>query len=231
MAKTLAINSCTVGSDQICCFNQLTKKEMDIINENSLEVQYEKDENICKQGTFASHVMVIQEGLVKVYLEGNNETLILKILPAVNMIGLSSLIEGNSVFQYSAQAYLPTTIRLIEINVFKNIMENNGKFATKVVSLLGANVAITYGRFFCLTKKQTYGRLADILLCLAQRIYKNDKFPLQLTRKDLGDLASMSIESIARILTKFKEDNLIKITNDSIEILDVKRLTMISNNG
>ena len=231
MDQSLAINSCTVGGDQICCFEKLSKKEMDIINANSVEVRYAAGENICKQGTFASHIMVIQEGLVKIYLEGNNETLILKILPAVNMIGLSSLIEGNSVFQYSALAYLPTKLRLIEINVFKSIMEKNGKFATKIVSLLGANVAITYGRFFCLTKKQTYGRLADILLCLAQRIYKNDKFPLQLSRKDLGDLASMSIESIARILTKFKEDKLIKIDNDSIEILDLERLTMISNNG
>lgn len=231
MTKGLVINSCTVGGDQVCCFDKLSKKEMDMINENSVEVQYDREENICKQGTFASHIMVIQEGLVKVYLEGNNEILIIKILPAVNMIGLSSLIEGNNVFQYSAQAYLPTTIRFIEINVFKSIMEKNGKFATKVVSLLGANVAITYGRFFCLTKKQTYGRLADILLCLAQRIYKNDKFPLQLTRKELGDLASMSVESIARILTKFKEDKLIKITNDSIEILDLERLTIISNNG
>lgn len=231
MAQSLAINSCTVGSDQLCCFDKLSKKEMDIINANSVVAKYSAGENICKQGTFASHIMVIEEGLVKAYLEGNNETLILKILPAVNMLGLSSLIEGNSVFQYSAQAYLPTTLRLIEINEFKGIMEKNGKFATKIVSLLGANVAITYGRFFCLTKKQTYGRLADILLCLAQRIYKNDKFPLQLTRKDLGELSSMSIESIARILTKFKEDKLIKITNDSIEILDLERLTMISNNG
>ena len=32
MDQSLAINSCTVGSDQLCCFDKLSKKEMDIIN-------------------------------------------------------------------------------------------------------------------------------------------------------------------------------------------------------
>ncbi len=93
------------------------------------------------------------------------------------------------------------------------------------------NSIITNGRFFCMTKKQTNGRLADILLCLAQRIYKLDKFPLQLNRKELVELSGMSVESTARILTKFKEDNLIEIKPDSIEILDIERLSLISQNG
>ncbi|MCK5277322.1 MAG: Crp/Fnr family transcriptional regulator, partial [Cyclobacteriaceae bacterium] len=132
---------------------------------------------------------------------------------------------------YSAQAYLETTVKLIEINTFKELLNKNGKFATSVLSILAENAVITYGRFFCLTKKQTNGRLADIILCLAQRVYKMDQFPLQLTRKELAELSSMSVESITRILTKFKEDKLIRIDPDHIEILDAKRLMMISQTG
>lgn len=204
-----------------------------MIDANSVEITYSKGETVCKQGTFASHIMVINEGLVKIYLEGKDkdETLILKILPAVNVIGLTSLIEGNSVFQYSAQAYLDTTVKLIDINTFRQILRKNGEFATKIISLLGENTVITYGRFFCLTKKQTYGRLADVILCLSQRVYKKEIFPLQLTRKELAELSSMSVESIARILTKFKEDKLIRVDSDTIEILDVERLNRVSRNG
>jgi len=196
-----------------------------------VEVRYDKGETICKQGSFASHIMMITEGLAKIYLEGAGETLILKILPAVNLIGLTSLIEGNTVFQYSAQAYVPTTVKLIEINTFRDLMKRNGKFASNVISLLAENTVITYGRFFCLTKKQTYGRLADVLLCLANRVYKQNEFPLMLSRKELAELASMSVESITRILTKFKEDELIKMKPDSVELLDVERLNKISQSG
>ena len=231
MSSVLGINSCTVGKDQVCCFDYLTEEEMDIVNANMVEVHYSKGETICKQGSFASHIMMITEGLAKIYLEGAGEMLILKILPAVNLIGLTSLIEGNTVFQYSSQAYVPTTVKLIEINTFKDIMKRNGQFASNVISLLAENTVITYGRFFCLTKKQTYGRLADVLLCLAQRVYKEDDFPLLLTRKELAELASMSVESITRILTKFKEDGLISMKQDRMEILDAERLYKISQSG
>ncbi len=41
----------------------------------------------------------------------------------------------------------------------------------------------------------------------------------------------MSVESITRILTKFKEDGLIRVGQDSIEILDLERLENISQKG
>jgi len=226
-----AINSCMIGKNQLYCFDKLSKDELALIDKNSVEINYEKGEMICKQGSFASHIMVLEEGLAKIYLEGCNDTLILKILPAVNIIGLTSLIEGNNVFQYSARAYLKTKVKLIEINFFRELMRKNADFSSRLVGLLAENTVITYGRFFCLTKKQTYGRLADILLCLSQRVYKQDHFPLQLSRKELGELASMSVESIARILTKFKEDKLIKLNQDSLEILDFEKLSMVSRNG
>jgi hypothetical protein len=41
----------------------------------------------------------------------------------------------------------------------------------------------------------------------------------------------MSVESTARILSKFKDEGLIEITPDTIEILDFDRLNLISENG
>lgn len=231
MTKSKIINSCTVGKKDMCCFDVLSDEELAIIDDNMVEIEFEKGETICKQGAFASNIIVLDEGLAKIYKEGGNDTLILKILPAVNIIGLSVLFDGNNVFHYSAMAYLKSKVRLIEINAFKKLINTNATFASKIISLLSENTVTTHGRFFCLTKKQTYGRFADILLCLSQRIYKKDHFPLQLSRKELAELSSMSVESITRILTKFKEDGLIRVGQDSIEILDIKRLESISQNG
>jgi len=223
--------SCSVGEDEPRCFELLTSEEKQLIDANKVDVSYKKGEIICKQGTFATHIMVVTEGLAKIFLEGCNDSLILKILPAVNIIGLPCLFEGNSIFHYSAQAYLDTTVSLIEIGTFKKIIESNAKFASKIISLLGENTIIAYGRFFCLTKKQTNGRLADVLLCLSQRIYKDTNFPLHLTRKELAELAGMSVESTTRILTKFNEEGLIRINKKNIEIVDLDRLILISLKG
>ncbi len=231
MPKSVVYNGCSVGENPLCCFDDLTDDEIAFVEQNSVEVNYKRGEIICKQGSFASHIMVMKEGLAKIYLENGNDSLILKILPSVNIIGLPSLFEGNNTFPYSAQTYMDSTVKLIEIGAFKSLIEKNAKFAGQVISMLAENSVIINGRFFCLTKKQTYGRLADVLLCLAQRIYKQNKFPLQLTRKDLAELASMSVESTTRILTSFKEENLIALHCNEIEILDPDKLLEISSIG
>lgn len=231
MPKSVVYNGCSVGENPLCCFDDLTQDELDFVEENSVEVEYKRGEIICKQGSFASHIMVMKEGLAKIYLENGNDSLILKILPAVNIIGLPALFDGNNTFPYSAQTYMDSTVKLIEIGAFKSLISSNGKFAGQVISMLAENSVIINGRFFCLTKKQTYGRLADVLLCLSNRIYKTDKFPLQLTRKDLAELASMSVESTTRILTKFKEEGLIALHCNEIEILNADKLLEISTIG
>lgn len=209
----------------------LTEEELDFLNAKTLDVYYQKGEMICKQGTFASHVMILQEGLVKSFLEGNSDNLILQIFAPVNIIGLASLYEGTSVFHHSVQAYMDSRVSLVEISAVRQAIQTNAKFASKMISTLAEQKIITSGRFFCLTKKQTYGRLADVLICLANRIYKSHKFPLQLSRKDFAELSGMSVESIARIFTKFKADGLIELNNEYVEILDMEMLSLISQKG
>lgn len=224
-------NSCSIGSNSMECLKLLSESELKFLTDQMVDVYYQKGEMICKQGTFASHVMIIQEGLVKSFLEWSGENLILQIFAPVNIIGLSTLFEGNTVFQHSVQAYIDSKVSLIEISAFKQVMNSNAQFSARMVSLLAEQSAIINGRFYCLTKKQTYGRLADVIICLANRIYKTQKFPLHLSRKDFAELSGMSIESIARILTKFKGDGLIEINSDFVEILNYEKLNMISQKG
>jgi len=225
------LNSCTVSYDSIKCFDKLSDEELQLLETNRLEVTYNKGETICKQGTFASHIMYICRGLVNVYIENEVNTLTLKILPEGNLIGLTSLFETNNIFQYSASAYKETTIRLIDINIFKQLLKQNSEFAYEVINVLCEDSVQVYGRFFCFTHKQSYGRMADILLCLSCRIYKGEEFELLLSRKELADLTGMSTESVIRVLKKFKEDKLIEVEGKKYKILNQEKLQQISNHG
>ncbi len=224
-------NSCTLQYDVLNCFKKLNDEELLLLEENKIEVFYKKGENICKQGTFASHIMYICDGLVKIYIENQQNSLTLKILPSGNIIGLTALLDGVNIFQYSAYTYKDTRMRLIDINIFKKLMMQNAAFANEVVNLLCENSIQIFGRFFCFTKKQSYGRMADTLLCLSTRVFKNKEFDLDLTRRELGDLTGMTPESVIRILSKFKKDGLIEINKASIKILNAEKLQQISDHG
>lgn len=225
------LTSCTVAGSNCDCFDKLSPEELQLIEDNSVEVNFKRGEYICKQGTFASHIMQITEGLAKVYIEGKNENLILRIIPEGNLVGLTSILKGNTIFQYSSIAYVDSIVKLIDINIFRKIILGNAIFASEIINILGENNLQIYGRFYCLTTKQSYGRLADIILCLSERIYKTKKFDLMLTRKDLGELTGMSTENVIRMLKKFKDEGLIGIEGKTFLIKEFESLKRISENG
>jgi len=175
--------------------------------------------------------MFVQKGLAKVFLDDGTNSLVLKIVPSGNLLGLTSLSDDNYTYQYSAMAYIETEIRQIDINVFRQLVRTNAEFAKEVIDILSANSVQIYGRFFCLTHKQAYGRLADILLCLSNRVFKLAEFELPLSRKDLGELSGMSSETVIRMLKKFCDDELIQIEGKNIKVLDFERLIRISELG
>ncbi|MFC2101339.1 cyclic nucleotide-binding domain-containing protein [Bacteroidota bacterium] len=79
--KNSIATSCTVSRARTNCFELLTPDESELVEKNQVIVTYKKGETIVKQGSFASHIMFISSGLAKIFMEKNNEVLILKIIP------------------------------------------------------------------------------------------------------------------------------------------------------
>lgn len=230
-SRLLQGTSCTISLHQCRCFDMLSKKEKDFIDAHSVVIDYKKNEIICKQGSFVSHVMYMEEGLAKVYLDNGSNALVLKIIPSGNLLGLTSLSEENNTYRYSAMTYVDSKVKLIDINAFKELVSKNVAFAKELIEILSANNVQIYGRFFCLTHKQAYGRLADILLCLSRQIFKRAEFELPLSRKDLAELSGMSSETVIRMIKKFGDDGLIEMDGKNIKVIDYDRLISISEKG
>ena len=229
--KNTYSNSCTVFNNKECCFEKLTTEEKAEIDDNKVTLTYKKGENICKQGAFASHIVYLKNGLAKVFLEGKSKNLILKIIPPGNLIGLPCIYEGNNTFLYSAATYIDSEVELIDIDLFKKMILQNPKFAFQIINILNENTVQTYGRFHCFINKQMHGRMADILLCLSQRIFKTETFNLPLSRSDLAELTGMSTESVIRVMKDFKDDGLIHFEVKEIELIDIEKLLKISELG
>jgi CRP/FNR family transcriptional regulator len=231
MKEVERFSGCTLSYHECMSFEKLNSEQKDFLDANSVSIRYRKGEMICKQGGFVSHVMYMEKGLAKVFLENGNNTLVLRVIPDNNFLGLAAISEDNTNFPYSAMAYVDSLIRQIDIHAFRKLMEQNNEFVKEIINILSANSIQIYGRFFCLTYKQAFGRLADILLCLSDRIFKNTEFKLPLSRKELAELSGMSSETVIRMLKEFHEEGLIRMEGKSIEVIDYDRLKQISNTG
>jgi len=222
---------CTVNYNNTLCFEKLTDEEIKLLEKNTLEITYKKGDIICKQGTFASHIMFLCKGLVKSYIENKNNTLLLRIIRAGNLIGLTSLLEGNTIFHFSISAYTDSKIRMFDINIFREIIKRNPLFAYDIINIFCKNTIQIYSRFFAMMHKQSFGRLADLLLCLSYRVFLTDTFELQLSRKELAELSGLSRENVIRVLKIFEKDKLIKLDGKIVKILDAEGLQKISDHG
>jgi CRP/FNR family transcriptional regulator len=209
----------------------LSQEEQTLLEMHSVKVSYRKGEIICKQGALATHIMYMEQGLAKVYLDDGQNSLVLKIVPDGNMLGLSSVNAENNTYQYSSMTYIDSVIKQIDMRIFKQLLGQNPVFAQEIINILGSNSVQINGRFFCLTHKQSYGRLADILLCLSERIFRQYHFDLPLSRKDLAELSGLSPETVIRMLKKFNDDGLIRMEGKNFNVLDPIRLKRISMTG
>jgi len=209
----------------------LSEEEKQHLQENSTLIRYHKGENIFKQGEMVSTVQVIESGLVKVYLGDGQNSLVLKIVTEGNLVGLTSLSEMINTFQYSAKAYKETVIRQINLTFFRSLIFKNPMFAKSIIDILNSNSVQICNRFFCLTYKQSFGRVADILLCLSERVFKSDEFELPLNRKELAELTGLAQETVIRILKQFSSDQLISVNGKHIKILNRLLIKEIGDKG
>lgn len=211
-------------------FDNLSDELMENIAANQVQLNYNKNEILCKQGGFATHVLFLTGGLVKIYKEHHDKNLILKFARPGEFIGLSSLFN-KEVFNYSAASIDSSKVYSLNINSIKLIVKQNPDFAERIISQLNQNTTQYFERIISLTQKQLHGRIADAILHLSRDIYKADRFNMLLTRRDLAEFCGMSTESAIRILKEFHNDKIVNLEGKNLEVKSYQLLERLSEVG
>lgn len=209
----------------------LTEEQVSRINNNSNLVTYKNKDIIFKQNTRTSHIMFIKKGLVKVYKEGRNDrNYILKIAKPGEYIGLLSIF-GDEIFQYSSSAINDTEICFIDINAFNTLLSENSDFSWNLLSLTSREGLYIFQKLQNQAYKQLPGRIADVILYFSEHVYGSTTFRFPITRKELAEFAGTTKESFIRTLTEFKNDKIIRLTNNEVEIISKDIIKTLSNLG
>jgi CRP-like cAMP-binding protein len=223
-------------SDFICdiqapCFQMLVPEEAEVVRASKTQVLFRKDDNLTKQGAFASYVLFIISGYAKQYLEGDSSrSYNLRIIKPGDFVGLSSVFSGNT-FTYSSVAITDCQVFLIEKDAIAKVAKENGKFGFQIIKRYCEQNTNLLGTINSLINKQMNGRLAETLLYIdAIKKSKQEIFQL-LSRKDLADFAGISTESTVKILKSFEKDGLIELHEKDIRVIKYDTLDEISRKG
>ncbi len=194
------------------------------------KVLFKRGETLVKQGTMVNHIMFVQSGYVKLELETETGTVLLDVVPKGKMICLSGLF-GNDIAKYSVIALTETQVCDISRAFIEETILKHGEFAAKVVKNLNLQNDYLFYRISSLNQKQMHGRVADVILYLADNVFKSDEFPMILSRRDLGNYSGMAMMSVIRTIQAIKSDGIIEESKSFLKILNKKRLIQLSRNA
>jgi CRP/FNR family transcriptional regulator len=216
---------------QAPCFQQLSPEEIEFIGNSKTQVLFRKGENLTKQGAFASYVLFLVSGIAKQYVEGDaGKSYNLRMVIPGEFVGLTSVFTHKP-YNYSTIALTDVQAFLVDNNSLLKVAQNNGKFAVGIIKRYSLQNNGLFDNIRTLMYKQMNGRIAEVLLYIDGIKVEGIDIFAQLSRKEIAEFAGISTENAVKILKSFEKDNLIKLEDKTITIINSGHLAEISKHG
>jgi CRP/FNR family transcriptional regulator len=209
----------------------IPEKDFDKLEKASVRLTFKKGETILKQGVMPSYIVYLEKGIVKFNYENEaRKNLILTIVSAPRILGGANLFyKDNNMF--SIIAVEDCEVIMIEARVLEQVLMDNSKFAMMMFQVASEMFKKSVMNFISLAHKQKEGRIADIILYLADEVYHDSSFYLSLTRKEIAEFAGCSTENVIMTLSKWQNEGIIAIDGKLFEIKDMEKLKYLSKIG
>lgn len=227
VSKRVCCDDCPVHCD---IYEAIRKSGRPFSEIQPIHANFRKHEKICKQGSPVSHAMYLVSGTSKLFIEGINEhNIILYLMKPPAYIGLLSFFE-SAYYSYSVTALEDAKVCMVDLALLKQLYLDDHDFLLRLNQAFGKSVGLIMRKIITLNQKNIRGRVAESLIYLTE-FYGSNRFTLPVTRKELGMLSGISEENTVRLLTEFRNEQIIYVDGREVEILDMRMLSKISDLG
>ncbi|MEL7147597.1 MAG: response regulator [Bacteroidota bacterium] len=186
--------------------------------------QYEKKENIYREGDFPHYLFQIKSGQVKTYkINSDGKEFIHDIKNPGDFLGQHALITNSNYTEF-AEALESVELLLIPRADFQEMIHHNRDIAAEFIKLLAKEVADKEAELLHLAYDTVRKRTADALVGLVE---KGDNEEIAISREDLSNMVGTATESVIRILSEFKKEGLITIKSGQVTVKELEKIRQI----
>lgn len=217
-------------------FPSLSDEDRRALGGLALVLHYGPDELIAQEGSYFSGVYNVCQGLVAIgkYAPKTQERRVLRFLAPGEWYGLEPFFLDRELVNFQfARTIVDSTLLFFDTTRFRAFLEHHPRALVDLCCWFGREVAMLE---FKLTREATESsdrNFALLLLALTNK-YGSGKgggeFTLQLplTRQTLAELLGVSLETLMRLLRRFRERGLIRTHRSTVEILSKERLQEVA---
>jgi CRP/FNR family transcriptional regulator len=196
----------------------------------SSPVSYAKDSVLFVEGQKPDGTFVLHKGQVKLSASSaDGKSLIVGRAEAGDLLGLPPSVSGRA-HELSAEVVKPVQCSFISRPALLKFLRSHGPAALEVSGILSEMYMSTFDQLRNLGLSASAAqRLARLLLDLStdETLAKRRGKRLPLTHNEIAEIIGVSRETVTRLLARFKEEQLVRVDDSCLQILDREGLEQI----
>lgn len=144
------------------------------------------------------------------------------------IIGYRSILSGENL-SATVTTLEDTSACFVPKKILFESIEGNAKFSLRIMKEMSRELGEAGKLITNLAQKSVRERLAEVLLVLQSTFGETEEglVDISLTREELANMVGTATESVIRLLSEFKEDELIELKGRKLRILNAPELTRI----
>ena len=213
-------------------FCKVENDSLEQINDEKICTPYKKGQVIFHEGSRPFGIYCVNYGKIKLSKFGDDgKEQILRLIKAGDLLGYRALLSQDK-YSASAVAIEDSGVCFVPKELFMGILQKDGMLSMEIMKLLSddlrkAELSITH-----LAQKPVRERLAEALLFIKETYgFEDDNatLNLKLSREELANLVGTATETVIRLLSDFKSDNIISLEGKKIKVISMHKLVSTAN--
>jgi CRP/FNR family cyclic AMP-dependent transcriptional regulator len=199
-------------------FSTLDRDERETLSAHAVTRTYRKNTIVINEGDVGDSMYVVLSGQLKVFLsDDEGKEIVINMMGPGEYFGELSLFDDS---QRSASVMTTEDSRLSIISKadFDACLARHPAIAHRVIQGLVSRLRISTECVRSLALMDVYGRVAHLLLQLAEEVDGKLVVKEKLTQQDIADRVGSSREMVSRILKDLKIGNYIEVHDRQITI-------------
>lgn len=212
--------SCPHREERLFC--NLSAAALQALANITSPASYPKGATLYVEGQSPRGVFILCSGRVKLSTSSaDGRTLILRIAESGDVLGMPGTLTGKP-YELTADVLEPTQANFIHRQDFLNFLRDNGEAALSVAQQLGEiyHSAVSEMRNIGLSHSVAE-KLARFLLDLSAQPgsgKEEGKLKLTLTHEEIAQIIGASRETVTRVFTDFKKNQLLQVKGSAVII-------------
>ncbi|HWO02537.1 MAG TPA: Crp/Fnr family transcriptional regulator [Blastocatellia bacterium] len=218
---------CTSRFDRLFC--NLPVEALRNLDDIKYTTSFPKGAVLFFEGQSPRGVFVVCRGSIKLSASSSEgKALITQIASEGDLIGLSATMAGKP-YEVTAEALEPCTVNVVKRDDFLRFLTEHSEACLKVAQHLGNDYHAAFEKARTLgLSSSAKEKLARLILDWISRDAKPDqqviKVRLALTHEEIAQMINTSRETVTRLLSDFKTDNIVQIKGATLLVRDRQAL-------